>query len=47
MGFHEGTVDNHDGENSLTKDQVKELKAEYTKVISSQLNKKCMIEEGC
>lgn len=47
MGFHEGTVDNHDGEKKLTKDQVKELTAEYTKVISSQLNKKCMIEEGC
>jgi len=47
MGFHEGTVDNHDGEKTLTKDQVKELTAEYTKVISSQLNKKCMIEEGC
>lgn len=47
MGFHEGTVDNHDGEKKLTKDQAKELTAEYTKVISSQLNKKCMIEEGC
>lgn len=47
MGFHEGTVDNHDGEKKLTKDQVKELTAEYTKLISSQLNKKCMIEEGC
>ena len=29
------------------KKQVKELTSKYTKVISSQLNKKCTIEEGC
>ena len=52
LGYHEGTVANHvlDKENklpALTKEQEKELKTAYTKVISSQLNKKCEITEGC
>lgn len=52
MGFHEGTVEGHNlnKENklpALTKDQRKLLLEEYTAVISSQLNKKCTIEEGC
>lgn len=47
MGFHEGVVDNYELGTTLTKDQVKELTSKYTKVISSQLNKKCTIEEGC
>ena len=47
MGFHEGVVDNYELGTTLTKDQVKELTSAFTKVISSQLNKKCTIEEGC
>ncbi len=45
MGFHQGTVENQNG--NLTKDQEKALLDAYTKVISSQLNKKCTIEGGC
>ena len=47
LGFHTGTVDNHDETKELTTEQQKELKAAYGKVISSQLNKKCTIEKGC
>lgn len=51
MGYHEGTVEGHeiiDGKlSALTKEQEKELLTEYTKVISSQLNKKCTLEDGC
>lgn len=52
MGFHEGTVEGHvinkeEKLPALTKDQRKLLLEEYTAVISSQLNKKCTIEEGC
>lgn len=51
MGFHQGTIENHpstDGVlNQLTKEDKKELLDAYTKVISSQLNKKCTIEGGC
>lgn len=47
MGFHEGTVDNYETANKLNKEQEKELLESYTKVISSQLNKKCTIETGC
>lgn len=45
LGFHEGSVDDYKG--NLTKEQEKELLESYTKVISSQLNKKCTIETGC
>jgi len=45
LGFHEGSVDDYKGK--LTKEQEKELLESYTKVISSQLNKKCTIETGC
>lgn len=45
MGYHEGSVDNY--KDTLTKEQEKELLDSYTKVISSQLNKKCTIEGGC
>ncbi len=45
LGFHEGSVDNF--KDTLTKDQKKELLDSYTKVVSSQLNKKCTIEGGC
>lgn len=47
MGFHEGTVNNHKNTDKLNKEQEKELLDSYTKVISSQLNKKCTIETGC
>ena len=51
MGFHEGTIKNHkstEGKlNALTKEEEKEVLEAYRKVISSQLNKKCTIEEGC
>ena len=47
MGFHEGTIDGHKNTDNFTKDQEKKLLEEYTKVISSQLNKKCTIETGC
>ena len=47
MGFHEGTVEGYNVEKTLSKDQEKELLDSYTKVISSQLNKKCTIEGGC
>lgn len=52
LGFHEGTVEGHriNKDNKLpglTKEQEKLLLEEYTQVISSQLNKKCTIEEGC
>lgn len=45
LGFHEGLVADYKGK--LTKEQEKELLESYTKVISSQLNKKCTIETGC
>ena len=45
LGFHEGLVADYKGK--LTKEQEKELLESYTKVISSQLHKKCTIETGC
>lgn len=47
MGFHQGVVPNYDADKEITKEQEKELLDAYTKVISSQLNKKCTIETGC
>jgi hypothetical protein len=47
MGFHEGTVENHKATEKLNKEQEEDLLESYTKVISSQLNKKCTIETGC
>lgn len=53
VGFHEGTVDNHEKDENgdlraLTKAEKEKLRTEYTKIISSYLNDDCGENaEGC